>query len=73
VSSVQIGTRKKQWKHLLTHPELVFFVDEVGSHTSQWHNGNVGGQKFIIHEVQWALLRSSYANTHFTVLGFTTA
>ncbi len=31
-------------KYLLTHPELVFFVDEGCSNTSQKHDGNVGGQ-----------------------------
>jgi hypothetical protein len=63
----------KKMKSLLTHPELVFFVDEVGSNTSQRRDGNVGGQKFVVHETQWALLWSSYADTHFTVLGFTNA
>jgi hypothetical protein len=60
-------------KYILTHPELVFFVDEVGSNTSQQSNGNIGGQKFVVHQAQLALLRSSYANCHFTVLGFTNA
>jgi len=63
----------RKTKYLLTHPELVFFVDEVGSNTSQRRDGNVGGQKFVVHEAQRALLRSSYADTHFTVLGFTNA
>jgi hypothetical protein len=64
----------RKMKYLLTHPELIFFfVDEVGSNTSQRRDGNVGGQKYIVHEAQQALLRSSYANTHFMVLGYTTA
>jgi len=29
----------RKTKYLLTHPELVFFVDEVGFNTSQWCNG----------------------------------
>jgi hypothetical protein len=33
----------KKTKYLLTHPGLVYFVDEVGSNTSQWHDGNVEG------------------------------
>jgi len=36
-------------------------------------DGNAGGQKFVIHEAQWALLCSSYTSTHFTVLRFTSA
>ncbi len=63
----------KKMKYLLTRPELVFFVDEVGSNTSQQHDGNVEGKKFVVHETQRALLRPSYADTHFTVLGFTNA
>jgi hypothetical protein len=51
----------------------VYFVDEVGSNTSQRRDGNVGGQKFVVHEAQQALLRSFYADTHLTVMGFTNA
>jgi hypothetical protein len=52
-------------KYILTRPELVFFVDEVGSNTSQRCDGDVGGQKFVAHEAQRALLHSSYADCHF--------
>jgi len=38
------------------HPELVYFVDEVGSNTSQRRDVNVVGQKFLVHEAQLALL-----------------
>ena len=46
----------KKTRYLLTHPELVFFVDEVGSNTSQKNDGNVGGQKFVVDQNQRALL-----------------
>jgi hypothetical protein len=63
----------RKTKYILTHPELVLFVDEVGSNTSQQSDGNIGGQKFIVYQAQRALLRSSYADCHFTILGFTNA
>jgi len=49
----------------------VFFVDEVGCNTSQKNDGNNGGQKFLVEADQRALLRSSFGDCHFTVLGFT--
>jgi hypothetical protein len=50
-----------------------FFADEVGLNTSQKKDGNVGGQMYVVHQTQRALLRSSHADCHFTVLGFTNA
>ena len=50
----------KKTRYLLTHPELVFFVDEVGSNTSQKNDGNVGGQKFVVDQNKRALLRLSF-------------
>jgi len=63
----QVG---RKTKYILTHPKFVFFVDEVGCNTSQKIVGNNGGQKFIVQDTQRALLRSSYNDCHFTVLGF---
>jgi hypothetical protein len=40
----QVG---RKTKFLLTLPEYVFFVDEVGCNTSQTNDGNVGGQSFL--------------------------
>ena len=61
----------RKTKYLLTRPEFVLFVDEVGCNTSQKNDGNNGGQKFIIQDGQRALLRSSFGDCHFTILGFT--
>jgi hypothetical protein len=61
----------RKTKYILTRPEFVFFVDEVGCNTSQKSDGNNGGQKFLVQDNQRALLRSSFADCHFTVLGFT--
>jgi len=58
-------------KFLLTRPEFVFFVDEVGCNTSQKNDGHNGGQKFLVKDTERALIRSSFADCHFTVLGFT--
>ncbi len=56
---------------LLTHPEYIFFVDEVGCNTSQKSDGNVGGQKFVVQSNKRALIRASHQDCHFTILGFT--
>ena len=61
----------RKTKYLLTKPEYILFVDEVGCNTSQKNDGNVGGEKFLITEDQRAMLRSSFQDCHFTVLGFT--
>ena len=61
----------RKTKYILTRPEFVFFVDEVGCNTLQKNDGNNGGQKFIVQSGQRALLRASFTDCHFTVLGFT--
>jgi len=63
----------RKTKYLLTRPELLLFVDEVGSNTLQKKDGNIGGQTYVVHQTQQALLRSSHADCHFTVLVFTNA
>jgi hypothetical protein len=73
ITDVQTKSWGRKTKYLLTRPELLMFVDEVGSNTSQKKDGNIGGQTFIVHKTQRALLRSSHADCHFTVLGFTNA
>jgi hypothetical protein len=35
-------------KHVLTHPERVLFVDEVGANTSQKQDVNIGGRKLLV-------------------------
>ena len=51
----------------------MLFIDEVGDIMSQKNDGNVGGQKFLVQNDQRALIQFSYTDSHFTVLGFTTA
>ncbi len=46
----------RKMKYLLTRLDYLLFVDEVGCNTSQKSDGNVGGEKFVIHEDQRALL-----------------
>ena len=57
----QVTTNKdeaygRKTSYLLTHPEMVLFVDEVGDNTSQKNDGNIGGQKFIIDTNQHPLI-----------------
>jgi hypothetical protein len=42
----------RKTKYLLTRPELLFFVDEVGSNTSQKKDGHIGGQTYVGHQTQ---------------------
>ena len=67
-----VAVRQKTW-YILTRPKMVFFVDEVGDNTSQKDDGNVGGQKFVVENNACALICSSYADSNFTILGFTNA
>jgi hypothetical protein len=60
----------RKTKFLLTKPEIILFVDEVGCNTSKKNDGNAGSKKFLITEDQCAMLRSSFQDCHFTVLGF---
>ena len=59
-------------RYLLICPEMVLFGDEVGDNTSQKNDGNIGRQKFIINTNQHPLIQPSYADSHFTILGFMT-
>jgi hypothetical protein len=63
----------RETEFILTRPEYVLFVDEVGCNTSQKSDGNVGGQKFVVEKNKRALIRASHQDCHFTVLGFTNA
>ncbi len=47
------------------------FVDKVGDNTSQQNDGNAGGEKFIVDKEKCTIKKSSYQDSHFTVLGFT--
>jgi len=56
----QVTTNKDEayrWKmiYLLTHPEMVLFVDEVGDNTSQKNDGNIRGQTYIVNTNQHPL------------------
>ena len=46
----------RETNFLLTRPEFVFFVDEVGCNTLQKADGNVGGQKFVVQNNKRALI-----------------
>jgi hypothetical protein len=60
-------------KHVLTHPECMLFVDEVGSNTSQKQDGHIGGRKLVVARGTRPQERNAYKDCHFTVLGFTAA
>ncbi len=59
--------------HLLTRPDYVVFVDEVGSNLSQEGDGAVGGERKIVGRGSVPRERATTNDTHFTVLGFTAA
>jgi hypothetical protein len=57
--------------HLITRPEYIVFVDEVGSNVSQEGDGAIGGEKKIVTRGTVPKESASVNDTHFTVLGFT--
>jgi hypothetical protein len=61
----------RKTKYLVTKPNYILYVDEVGENTSQKKDGNVSGEKFMVASDQRALIWSSFSDCHFTVLGFT--
>ena len=61
-----------QTKYHLIGPDLLLFVNEVGSNTSQTKDdGNVGGELFLCGKGERPQQRSAHKDAHFTVLGFT--
>jgi hypothetical protein len=72
-----VQTKDEAWgrltNYLLTHPDYVIFVDEVGDNTSQKNDGNVGGTKYAVEKSSHALMTSSYKDWHFMALSLTLA
>lgn len=60
-------------RYTMCRPDKLIFVDEVGSNTSTTKDGNVGGEKFLCHAQLRPQVRAATKDSHFTVLGFTTA
>jgi hypothetical protein len=63
----------RQTQYFIIHPDYLIFTDELGNNTSQQNDGNIGGEKFIVDKDRHAVKKSSYQDSHFTVLGFTLA
>jgi hypothetical protein len=61
----------QETKHVLTHPERMLFVDEVGANTIQKQVGNIGGRKFLVARGMRPQERNAYNICNFTVLEFT--
>jgi len=57
----------------LIHPEMLVFVDEVGSNTSQAKDGAIGGQTYLCSKDGRPQQHAATKDAHFTVLGFTAA
>ena len=57
--------------HVLTHPEMCFVADEVGSNISMRTDGHIGGEKLICERGSVPYKRVSVTEKHFTVLGLT--
>ena len=60
-------------KYMMSRPDKLIFVDEVGSNTSTTKDGNVGGEKFLCEKMARPQIRAATKDSHFTVLGFTAA
>ena len=61
-------------RYIMCKPDKLIFVDEVGLNTSTTKDGNVGGgEKFLREANQRPQVRAATKDSHFTVLGFTTA
>ncbi len=72
-----VQTKDEAWgrptNYLLTRPDYVIFVDEVGDNTSQKNDGNVGGTKYVVEKSSHTMMTLSYKDQHFMALGFTLA
>ena len=60
-------------KYIISRPDKLLFVDEVGSNTSTTKDGNVGGEKFLCEASARPQIKAATKDAHFTVLGFTAA
>jgi hypothetical protein len=58
--------------HVLTHPERVIFVDQVGVNTSQNQDEHIRGRKLVVVNLARSQERNAYTDCHVTFLGFTT-
>jgi hypothetical protein len=58
---------------VLTHPNYVLFVDEVGNNTNQKKDGHIGGAKYLCERGTTPKQICSTKDAHFTVMGFTSA
>ena len=57
----------------LIHPELLLFVDEVGSNTCQTKDGQVGGETYLCNVDGRPQQKAATMDCRFTTLGFTAA
>jgi hypothetical protein len=71
--SNQENAHGRKATHILTRPDMVVFVDEVGGDTSQEGDGAVGGQKRIVPRGTVPKESAATNTNHFTMLGFTAA
>jgi len=58
---------------MLMHPEKFFFVDKVGSNTSQRGDGHCSSEKFLVPNNIHPQIHAACKDNHFTVLRFTAA
>jgi hypothetical protein len=60
-------------RYIMKQPDKLIFVDEVGSNTNTSKDGNIGGEKFLCKVNSRPQIKVTTKDSHFTVLGFTTA
>jgi hypothetical protein len=63
----------RKTKYVMTRPNYLVFVDEVGDNTSQKDDGNIAGTKYVVGRKNRALMRAAHNDCHFTTLGFSLA
>jgi hypothetical protein len=63
----------RKTKLLLTRPDMLMYVDEVGYNTSQSNDGNRSGTKYVTGKGMRPQQQNTFTDSHFTTLGFTAA
>jgi hypothetical protein len=61
------------FQYIMNRPDKLIFDAEVGSNTNTSKDGNIGGEMFLCKVKTWPQIQETTKDSHFTVLGLTTA